>query len=102
MESFNLSHANQLSVYDAKEYVKRYFYPLSSGFHLKVDYDDEKPIYEIVEDKIIKSVYFNRLPKVIYDFYFKEYDQIKTLTCEINKPFIYDNFIILAQLSNMR
>ena len=42
MESFNLSNANQLSVYDAKEYVKRYFYPLSSGFHLKVDYDDEK------------------------------------------------------------
>jgi hypothetical protein len=93
MESFNLSHANQLSVYDAKEYVKRYFYPLSSGFHLKVDYDDEKPIYEIVEDKIIKSVYFNRLPKVIYDFYFKEYDQIKTLTCEINKPFIFGKFI---------
>ena len=93
MESFNLSNANQLSVYDAKEYVKRYFYPLSSGFHLKVDYEDEKPVYEIVEDKIIKSVYFNRLPKVIYDFYFKEYDQIKTLTCEINKPFIYDNFI---------
>ena len=88
MKSFNLSHANQLSVYDAKEYVKTYFYPLSSGFHLKVDFEDEKQVYEIIEDKIIKSVYFNRLPRVIYDFYFKEYDQIKILTCEINKPLI--------------
>ena len=93
MESFNLSHANELSVYDAKEYVKKYFYPLSSGFHIKIDYEDGKPIYEIVEDAIIKKVYFNRLPKVISDFYFKFYDQIKTLTCEINKPFIFGNFI---------
>ena len=93
MQSFDLSHANQLSVSDAKEYIKRYFYPLSSGLHIQVDYEDEKPVYEIKEDKVIKSVYFNRLPKVIYDFYFKEYDQIKTLTCEINKPFIFGKFI---------
>ena len=52
-----------------------------------------KTIYEIKEDEVIKSCYFNRLPKVIYDFYFKEYDQIKTLTCEINKPFIFGKFI---------
>ena len=93
MQSFDLSHANELSVSDAKEYIKKYFYPLSSGLHIQVDYEDGKPIYEIKEDKVIKSVYFNRLPKVIYDFYFKEYDQIKTLTCEINKPFIFGKFI---------
>ena len=93
MASFDLCYANQLSVYDAKEYVKKYFYPLSSGLHIQVDYEDGKPVYEIKEDKVIKSVYFNRLPKVIYDFYFKEYDQIKTLTCEINKPFIFGKFI---------
>jgi hypothetical protein len=94
MQSFDLSHANQLSVSDAKEYIKRYFYPLASGLHVQVDYDDDgKPFYEIKEDKVIKSVYFNRLPKVIYDFYFKEYDQIKTLTCEINKPFIIGKYI---------
>ena len=94
MQSFDLSHANQLSVSDAKEYIKRYFYPLASGLHVQVDYDeDQKPVYEIKEDKVIKSVYFNRLPKVIFDFYFKEYDQIKTLTCEMNKPFIFGKFI---------
>ena len=90
MQSFDLSHANQLSVSDAKEYIKRYFYPLASGLHVQVDYDDDKkPVYEIKEDKVIKSVYFNRLPKVIYDFYFKEYDQIKTLTCEMNKKTVH-------------
>ena len=94
MESFNLTYANQLSVSDAKEYVKKYFYPLSSGFHVQIDYDEDgKPVYEIKEDKIIKSVYFNRLAKVIQDFYFKEYDQIKTLTCELNKPFVFGRFI---------
>ena len=94
MESFNLSHANQLSVSDAKEYIKRYFYPLASGLHVQVEYEEDgKPFYEIKEDKVIKSVYFNRLPKVIQDFYFKEYDQIKTLTCELNKPFVFGKYI---------
>ena len=94
MESFSLSNANQLSVSDAKEYIKRYFYPLASGLHVQVEYDEDgKPFYEIKEDKVIKSVYFNRLPKVIQDFYFREYDQIKTLTCELNKPFIFGKYI---------
>jgi len=94
MESFSLSNANQLSVSDAKEYIKRYFYPLASGLHVQVEYDEDgKPFYEIKEDKVIKSVYFNRLPRVIQDFYFREYDQIKTLTCELNKPFIFGKYI---------
>jgi hypothetical protein len=94
MQSFNLSTCNQLSVSDAKSYITKYFFPLSSGQHVYVSYDDaEKPQYEIKEDNIVKSVYFNRLPKVIQTYYFKEYDQIRTLTCELNKPFIYGNYI---------
>jgi hypothetical protein len=54
---------------------------------------EDKPEFEILDDTIVRKVYFNRLPKVIYDFYFKEYDQIKTLTCEMNKPFIFGKFI---------
>ena len=94
MESFDISHCNQLSVSDAKEYIKKYFYPLSTGLHVQVEYDsDNKPVYDIKEEKIIKQVYFNRLQKVLQDFYFKEYDQIKTLTCELNKPFVNGKFI---------
>ena len=94
MESFDISHCNELSVSDAKEYIKKYFYPLSTGLHVQVEYDPEhKPVYEIKEAKIIKEVYFNRLQKVLQDFYFKQYDQIKTLTCELNKPFVIGKFI---------
>ena len=94
MESFDISHCNELSVSDAKEYIKKYFYPLSTGLHVQVEYDPEhKPVYEIKEAKIIREVYFNRLQKVLQDFYFKQYDQIKTLTCELNKPFVIGKFI---------
>ena len=94
METFNLTQANEMSNTDAKAYIKKYFYPLTSGQHILVSYDENnKPICEIKEDAVIKSVYFNRLPKGIQTFYFKEYDQIKTLTCELNKPFVYGNFI---------
>ena len=56
MESFDISHCNQLSVSDAKEYIKKYFYPLSTGLHVQVEYDsDNKPVYEIKEEKIIKQ-----------------------------------------------
>ena len=41
MESFSLSNANQLSVSDAKEYIKRYFYPLASGLHVQIEYDED-------------------------------------------------------------
>ena len=47
MQSFDLSHANQLSVSDAKEYIKRYFYPLSSGLHIQVDYEDENQFMKL-------------------------------------------------------
>lgn len=94
MESFDIAHCNELSVSDAKEYIKKYFYPLSTGLHVQVEYDSEnKPVYEIKEAKIIKEVYFNRLQKSLQDFYFKQYDQIKTLTCELNKPFVLGKFI---------
>ena len=58
MESFDISHCNELSVSDAKEYIKKYFYPLSTGLHVQVEYDPEhKPVYEIKEAKIIREVY---------------------------------------------
>ena len=68
MESFDISKCNELSVSDAKEYIKKYFYPLSTGLHVQVEYDPEhKPVYEIKEAKLIREVYFNRLQKVLQD-----------------------------------
>ena len=86
MENFNLATANQLSVSEAKAYITKYFYPLTDGQHVLLKYIDGKPEFDILDDTIVRKVYFNRLPKVIQQFYFTEYDQIRTLTCELNKP----------------
>ena len=94
MQSFNLTECNQMSIPAGKEYIKRYFFPLSDGQHVQLEYDElDKPHYIIKDDKTIKSVYFNRLPKELYKFYFCEYDQIKTLTCQLNKPLLFGKYI---------
>ena len=56
-----------MSIPAGKEYIKRYFFPLSDGQHVQLEYDElDKPHYIIKDDKTIKSVYFNRLPKELY------------------------------------
>ena len=74
MSNFNLEHANNLSIDQCKEYIIRYFYPLTTSQHVFVSYDDDgKQTYTITDDQIIKKVYFNRLPKDVSDYYFKNY-----------------------------
>ena len=93
-QNFSLTYANNLPIDQCKEYITKYFFPLSSSQHVFISYDkDGKSSYEIKEDMAIKKVYFNRLPKDVTDFYFKKYDKIKTLTCELNKPMLYGEFI---------
>ena len=93
MSNFNLEHANNLPINQCKEYIIQYFYPLTTGQHVLISYDEEgKMVYEIKDDTILKKVYFSRLSKDVYDFYFKKYDKIKTLTCELNKPMLFDNY----------
>jgi len=93
MSNFNLEHANNLPINECKEYITKYFFPLANSQHIFITYDDDgKANYEIKEDIAIKKVYFNRLPKDVCDFYFKKYDKIKTLTCELNKPMLFDNY----------
>jgi hypothetical protein len=92
--NFNLQHANNLPIDQCKEYITKYFFPLSTAQHVYISYDaNGKCSFEIKDDMVIKKVYFNRLPKVISDFYFKEYQGLKTLTCVLNKPMLYDDCI---------
>ena len=96
MENFNLSYAKQLSTESftqCKEYITKYFYPLTTGQHIYVEYVNDKPVYNITDPKVIKSVYFNRLSKEINAYYFTEYTGIKQLVCELNKPLLFDNKI---------
>ena len=94
---FSLERANDLfrndEITECKNYIKSYFFPLTTGQHIFIDYGvDGKPKYEITEDKTIKQVYFNRLPKDINNWYFRTYDKLKTITCELNKPVLFDNY----------
>ena len=75
--NFNLNHAKKLSYSKCVTYVTKYFYPLSTGQHILMEYENNKPKYTIQDAKVIKAVYFNRLPIEISKYYFTEYDKIK-------------------------
>jgi hypothetical protein len=58
-----------------------------------MEYENDKPKYTIQDAKVIKAVYFNRLSSEISKYYFTEYDKIRTLTCELNRPLLFDDKI---------
>ena len=87
MENFNLKKVKDLNSNQAKEYITLYFKPLTDGNHAK--YEDGK--YVIKEDKEIKKSYFNRMSKELNNFYFREYDDLKTVVHMLNKPTFYDD-----------
>ena len=88
---FNLARINTLTKQDAKEYIKKYFIPLGNGNHaVLVNQNSDK--YIVLDDATVKKVYFNRM-KEYYKFYFEEHNVIKTLTCELNKPTFYGDYL---------
>lgn len=90
--NFNLSKIKTLSPIDAKEYVTKYFVPLSNGNHaMLID-----NVYVIKDDQELKRSYFNRMQKELYNYYFKEFTEVKTITYEINKETFYDDKINLC------
>jgi hypothetical protein len=52
--------------------------------------------YEIFSQTDIKNTYFNRMPKKLTTFYFKEYNELRSIVYELNKPMMYDNKINLC------
>jgi hypothetical protein len=91
-ENFTLSKIKTLSPVDAKEYITKYFVPLSNGNHaMLID-----GIYVIKDDQEIKRSYFNRMQKELCNYYFKEFTEVKTISYEINKPTFYSDKINLC------
>lgn len=92
VENFALSKIKTLSPIDAKEYITRYFVPLSNGNHaMLVD-----GVYVIKDDQEVKRSYFNRMQKELCNYYFKEFTEVKTVTYEVNKETFYDDKINLC------
>ena len=90
--NFKLSEVKNLSQTDAKTYVTKYFVPLSNGGH--AHFINGK--YELIDDKIVKSTYFNRMSKELNTYYFKELTDIKTVVYKLDKPVFYDDNINLC------
>ena len=92
MDNFSFSTLKNLSVNDAKEYIVKYFIPLSDGNH--AFYNNGK--YEIKSHELIMRVYINKFPKYLKPFYVNEHDKILTPVYKLNKAILYDNNLNLC------
>ena len=91
-QSFDFKVLEDLSLKEQKTYLKRFFIPLKNGCHVLIDNDT----YEIFSQTDIKNTYFNRMPKELTTFYFKEYNELRSIVYELNKPLMYENKINLC------
>ena len=89
---FCLKHIENLSKQDAKDYVIKFFIPLTNGNHAFLNNGK----YEIYNEELIKKTYFKRMDKFLTTFYFEEYKDLRTVVYEINKPILFDDKLNLC------
>jgi hypothetical protein len=87
IENFSLDLIKSLSQNQAKEYLTKYFIPLTNGNHAFL----VNGKYEIYETKVIKSTYFNRMSKELNEYYFKIYTSIKRVSYKLNGDLFIGN-----------
>lgn len=85
--NFSFDEIDALNFTQQKEYIKKYFIPLKTGDH--AIFENEK--WKIVDDSVIRKVYFNRLANDLSKFYFKEYKGLREVVCQLNKPTLFDD-----------
>jgi len=84
LEKFNLKNFENLTKNEAKEYITKYFFPLSNGTH--AFFSADTGVYQILDDATIKRTYFKRMDKYLSTYYFEEFKDVRTIVYEINKP----------------
>ncbi len=89
MENFDLNKIKTLSPVEAKTYIDKYFIPLTNGDH--AFYINGR--YEIMDDAVIKKTYFKRMSSELNKYYFQDKTDLKTLSYDVNKPAIYENYL---------
>jgi hypothetical protein len=99
MEEFSLAKVADFRISDfperlaeAQNYVKQYFVPLNTGNHAV--YVNRK--FEVMEQSVVKSTYFNRMPDELSKWYFKKYLDLRSITYELNKPLTFGNKLNLC------
>ena len=95
MKNFSLKKVNDLKPSEhlkAQVYICKYFIALSNGMH--AFYNDGK--YDIVNHETILKTYFDRMPKTLKDYYFKQNIDIRTIEYEFGKPELHDDKLNLC------
>ena len=92
MSKFSLKHIEGLSKPEAKEYIIKYFYPLTNGMHAYFN----GTTYDILDEQTVKRTYFKRMDKYLSTYYFEEFKDLRTIVYEINKPVLFDEKLNLC------
>ena len=92
MKNFSLKKVQDLQPSKAIGYVCKYFIPLSNGMH--AFYNNSK--YELIDHNTVKRTYFDRMPKTISDYYFKQNIDVRTIEYEFGKPELHDDKLNLC------
>ena len=95
MKNFSLKKVQDLKPSEqlkAQAYISKYFIPLSNGCH--AFYNDGK--YDIVNHETILKTYFDRMPKTLKDYYFKQNIDVRTIEYEFGKPEHHDDKLNLC------
>ena len=95
MKNFNLKKVQDLKPSEeskAQAYVSKYFIPISNGMHGFLNNGK----YELIDHNTIKRTYFDRMPKSLSDYYFKQNVDIRTIEYEFGKPTLHDDKLNLC------
>ena len=90
--NFDLNNLKTLSAFDARNYLIKYFIPLSDGNHAML----VNGSYVLKDDVEVKKAYFGRISKELKEFYLHENCNLKTVTYALNKPTFFDDKINLC------
>src|ERR1700722_9482709 len=88
-ENFDLDKVKTLSPLDAKQYVDKYFVPLTYGNHALC----VNGKYEVYDDAVVKKTYFKRMSSEVNKYYFLEKTYLRTITYDIFKPQFKPNMV---------
>ena len=97
MKNFSLKKVQDLKPSEqqkAQAYISKYFIPLSNGMH--AFFNNNK--YELIDHNTIKRTYFDRMPKYLSDYYFKQNIDIRTIEYEFGKPVLHDDKLNLCPM----
>lgn len=77
---------------DAKNYISKFFYPLTTGQHALIENNE----ISLISDDIMKKVYIARWDNDIIKWY-KKNTIPRKLICDLDKPMIGDKFINVSK-----